>query len=432
MNIDQFKQAIALCHEAKVSIFGWGPKGLGKSTAPKAYAKSRFHFDEGTDKQKVQFGVKVLHAAQIEGSDLRGLPMADPENNRTKFLPPEDLPQHEFIDEDGVTFGKPGDEIPNLHNGRRVALYRGVLVLDELNRAEDDVIQAIFQLITDYACGGYTLPTGWSIVAAGNPSGAKYRVNSMVNDAAFISRFSHLHIEVDETYRNGWLSYMHDLESDPRIAEAITQFCCFRDENLCEKDGETDELAIEPNPRAWEYVLRIENAYKKMASPDPKVRTAVINGLLGLAVGSAYMNFNAPVTPQQILDTGVTPQIDKILADRAVVTRSGIQAILHGLASKAGKIAAPNEKQIANVFSFGRWLIKHGDDYRDLATAFFSALTAPELKSSLKGAAMINDSIRVLLMAKKQAGVWYGALAKDTELYKYVMNISYGNSSGAR
>ncbi len=430
MNIVDLQSAIELCHRANVPIFAWGAKGLGKSTAPKAYASSHFHFYDENGNGSVPYGYKTCYTAQMEASDIRGLPKDDLANGCTVYLPPKDLPLFEYINEDGVLFGKPGDPMPDLHLGKKVAKYCGIINFDELNRAEDDVIQAIFQIVTERACGGYIMPTGWGIMATGNQSGSKYRVNSMVKDAAFISRFAHTTIEVDDTYRSGWISYIQGLaDNDPLISEAITQFCCFKDEHLFIKDEEVEDLVIEPNPRGWEYVLRIELAAKKLQISDI-IRRSVISGLVGMTVANAYCEFNAPITPQQILDNGVTPEMAKILENTEKVGRGAIQAILHGLASKASKIESPNGKQIDNVFQFGRWLIAHGSSYRDLAVAFFRALTDKEFKDKerLKGASMFNESLRKLILQQKQGGVWYAALGKDKQLYEIMAKISYGNS----
>ncbi len=430
MNIIDLQSAIELCHVANVPIFAWGAKGLGKSTAPKAYASTHFHFYDENGKGSVPYGYKTCYAAQMEASDIRGLPKDDLENGCTVYLPPKDLPLAEFINEDGVLFGRPGDEMPKEHLGKKVARYRGIINFDELNRAEDDVIQAIFQIVTEKACGGYTMPTGWGLMATGNQSGAKYRVNSMVKDAAFISRFAHVTISVDDTYRAGWINFIHSLaESESTIAEGITQFCCFKDEHLFIADEEVEDLVVEPNPRGWEYVLRVELAAKKLQINDT-IRRRIICGLVGMSVASAYCEFNAPVTPQQILERGVTDAMAKILEDDDKVSRGAIQAILHGLASKAGKIADPNSKQITNVFSFGRWLMNNGDHYRDLAVAFFRALTGKEFESkqSLKGVSMINESLRKIILQQKQAGPWYNALAEDKPLYDLLSKTAYGPS----
>src|SRR5262249_58690591 len=102
--------------------------------------------------------------SQLEAADLRGLPERT-RDGRTRFLPSTDLPGGDLTEEaieNQLRTATPGER------KRLQPRYpRGVLFLDELNRAPDDVLQAAFQLVLDGAVGEYMLPDGWSVVAAG-------------------------------------------------------------------------------------------------------------------------------------------------------------------------------------------------------------------------------------------------------------------------
>ena len=170
MNVTNIKKAILLCRDSGITSFLWGHRGLGKSSLHEQIARS------------TAWGFINMRCSQMEASDLRGLP--DKENGMTVYRHPADLPHgHEDEDtcpacyfeknpeakkEDGIPreiFLIDGDEKQILQEG---AYCKGLLFLDEINRAEDDVLQAGFELVLDYKVGQYRVPKGWSVHCAGN------------------------------------------------------------------------------------------------------------------------------------------------------------------------------------------------------------------------------------------------------------------------
>lgn len=150
MNILEIKQCLPVLMRNKIVPFLWGYQGVGKTQTIKQLAKEN----------NLQF--IHLHLATQEVGDLVGL-LVHNADGTVKHARPEWFP----------TEGK------------------GILFLDELNRAHPDVLQAMFSLITEGTIHTHKLPEGWSIVAAGNYQNSSFNVTD-TSDAAWISRFCHI------------------------------------------------------------------------------------------------------------------------------------------------------------------------------------------------------------------------------------------------
>lgn len=151
MNIKEFKQFLPYAFKTNLSVMLHGQHGIGKSQAIKQFA-----LENG-----MQFVDRRL--SQMESGDLLGLP--DVSGEVTRYKIPSWLPTD-----------------PN---------SKGILFLDELNRARRDVLQGIFQLALDRELGDYRLPEGWHVVSAVNPNTDAYVVTDIL-DKALEDRFIHI------------------------------------------------------------------------------------------------------------------------------------------------------------------------------------------------------------------------------------------------
>lgn len=142
----------------KIPIMLVGGMGIGKSYAFKNVAKA--------------LNVKYvdLRLAQMEPGEITGIPYR--EGNVQKWSKPEWWPE----------------------NGTK-----GILVLEEVNRAPTDVRQAIFQLLNEYRINTHVLPDTWMIGIAINPDNGNYQVESL--DKAMLRRCLVIH---SETTVNSW------------------------------------------------------------------------------------------------------------------------------------------------------------------------------------------------------------------------------------
>lgn len=151
---------------AMVPICVWGVHGIGKTAIVQQVCEQRGW----------RFGY-VAPAQFEEMGDLHGLPVLDSAEDgpRTRFAAPDWVPR-----------------------GRGP----GVLLFDDLNRADDRILRGVMQLFQTGRMFSWELPAGWQIVATANPEGGSYSVTSM--DDAMLTRMLHLTLELDVTEWAEW------------------------------------------------------------------------------------------------------------------------------------------------------------------------------------------------------------------------------------
>jgi hypothetical protein len=210
MYISEVKQEIIDNYRLKISSLVWGPPGVGKSDLVRQVA------------QELNIACKDERIPTLDPVDLRGVPSV--EDGYTLFNIPSLLPR---VDRDGEF---------------------GLFFLDELPAAQPAMQAAAYQLTLDRKIGDYTLPDGWSIVAAGNNLGDK--AVSYRQSTALANRFGHydLEVNVDE-----WLAW--GLKSG--ISEDLLAFIKYRPNLLHDmeaKDGKMEHAF--PSPRTWNFVAQ--------------------------------------------------------------------------------------------------------------------------------------------------------------------------------
>jgi MoxR-like ATPase len=372
--IEVIKQAVLICREAEVTPFLWGHKGMGKSSLVRQLAEER------------GWGFVDLRCSQLEAADLRGLPHRGPDG-RTHFWPPADLPVGDLTAEEARALLGPEDptSLTTLHERRALQrqiqprLDHGILFLDELNRAADDVLHAAFQLVLDRAVGQYVLPPGWSVVAAGNFAEG-YTVNNF-DDPAFLDRFAHLVLTPGQTTAGEWVSWMRRKYSAE--ADAVIQFAMADLKHLY---GETKGglgFTIQPSPRSWEAVVRVL-AHAQGAAESPAVRE-VLAGLVGRELATAFRKHRVPILPEEILAAGVREVADRL----GRLDRQQLVGLMWGLVRLVEeRLDDPGSCEVA--LDFATFLAARAGD-RDLVLAFCRALAekdptvsgGPEIRAAL-------------------------------------------------
>jgi hypothetical protein len=191
-----------------LSVFIWGPPGVGKSSIVGQLAETH--------------GLEVidLRLSQLGPTDIRGLPAAH--QGSARWYPPSFLP----------TKG------------------RGILFLDEFNMATS-VMQGIAQqLVLDRKVGSYTVPDEWFIWAAGNRKEDAAAVFEMTGPMQ--NRYVHFHINADvkdQDFVGGFLSHVKTFFHPDVVAFLRT------------RPGfiyKMDQTALAwPSPRSWEMASEL-------------------------------------------------------------------------------------------------------------------------------------------------------------------------------
>lgn len=243
MNIQGIKQLLPFLLKNNIVPFFWGSQGIGKTQTVKQYCKEN------------DLDVRVLMCATQEVGDLIGLLVKD-DNGGVYHARPNWFP----------TEGK------------------GIIFLDELNRAPNDVLQAMFQFILEGRLHTHVLPTGWKIVAAGNYNSDRFTTTD-TSDAAWMSRFCHIDftptIEEFITYAEsrGMDDVAGFIREQPNMLE------------LAKKDGGSlDTSFIVPDRRAF-----IEGIGKLELETDfpEELKYEVYSGLIGTASAAAFLTWKS-------------------------------------------------------------------------------------------------------------------------------------------
>jgi hypothetical protein len=168
-------------------VLVWGKHGQGKTETVLDYAKKR------------NWQIAYCAPAQFEEmGDLHGMP---------KILDPNPM-----IDGDEITIYSPPSWIPKSEGP-------GIMVLDDINRADDRILRGVMQLLQNFELLSWKLPPKWQIVATANPDDGNYSVTSM--DDAMITRMLHVTLEFDV---NVWIKWAIENEIDERGISFVTLY----------------------------------------------------------------------------------------------------------------------------------------------------------------------------------------------------------------
>jgi hypothetical protein len=365
MKVRTLKEVTRICKKSNISMFCWGHRGIGKSSIIAQVAME----DEA--------GLIDMRCSQLEASDIRGLP--DRQNGRTIYLPPADMP---VADTDFKDFIQKYNELPEekkepYWNAMQPRLKKGYLFLDEVNRAQDDVLQSIFQLILDRKVGQYTLPAGWSVVCAGNFMEG-YMVNGFT-DPAFLNRFCHVTLSDGETTLDEWVEFMGNKFANGQASQVIE----FATQNVKHLDGDVDgELgfSVQPSRRSWDSVVRVEEACAGGGFSE-EARIETIAGLIGRELAMSYSRYSCPVKPRELVQTGVKAKEGQL----GKLNRNQMTGLMWGLVGFI-KPKIDEEKPGEVAMDFAEWMCKNNPD-KDLVVAFCKALVSG-------GGAGVDDHVR--------------------------------------
>ena len=210
----QAKKALRKAFNKKRPVFLWGPPGIGKSEIVVEIAN--------------EWGntlVIDLRMAQMEPTDIRGIPFFNKDLGVMDWAPPIELPSEELA-----------------------AQYDHVILfLDEMNSAMPAVQAAGYQLILNGRVGKYVLPSNVVIVAAGNrdsDKGVTYRM-----PMPLANRFLHLEMRSDFGSWQEW-AILNDIHKD------VIGYLSFAKQDLYDFDAKSSSRAF-ATPRTWTFVSEL-------------------------------------------------------------------------------------------------------------------------------------------------------------------------------
>lgn len=324
MKPTQIATALRACMKTKQPVFIWGEPGIGKSSVVAQVTK------EDPNNELIDLRLTLL-----ESPDLRGFPYRD--GGRMCFAIPDFLP----TDPD----------------------WQGTLFLDEMNKAEQGVQSAAYQLILNRRLGEYVLPEGCALVAAGNRETDQSQVFTMA--AALANRFLHLEYEPNFADWRKWAM-------NNNIRQEVVNFLNFRPALLHDFDPEKRAF---PTPRSWEFVHNILDS-----CDDQVVERNMIAGSVGEGAEAEFTSFlkiyrNLPdpdavlLAPSQAAvptDLATLYALCGALANRANENNFGRLLEYCGRLDDDFQVlcvrdAVVRNRLLANTDEFSRWAIKNSE-----------------------------------------------------------------------
>jgi hypothetical protein len=209
---------LEVAYRARRPVLLEGATGIGKSELVAHVAK------------KLGIAHTVLDLSLLEPPDLVGLPVT--EEGRTRYALPQFLPR------DGA----------------------GILMLEELNRAERYIQQPALQLLTARCLHEYVLPEGWACFAAINPETGDYQVTPL--DAALRARFLQVAVRPD---RASWLAWAGAHGVHPAVCALVRAH---------------ERIFEQVPPRSWTYAAAMLSSMQPHELADTTLVRDVLAGYL--------------------------------------------------------------------------------------------------------------------------------------------------------
>lgn len=327
-----------------------GKPGIGKSQSIQQVCKEfGVSFENGNYHE-------IRASMVVDSSDLTGLPVV------TKKLRVLQGSSEEY--EPTTMYSRPDQlpiDTPSLSDEERNKLH--VIFFDEINRSSDpSIMNAIFQVTTEFKIGPHKLLPNVIILLALNPEAEGYLVNSM--DPALINRLCFL-------FMNTSFADWKDYAERKGINQGIIDFLeAHRDllshDGIIKTDGADKRF---PTPRAWENVNRQIDLFGFDFDSDNKeeqdVAYKVVAGVIGEQTAIDFVTFmrtnaNArPFTGEQIVNgylantriQNTIKAVDskglrKYDTTKVQQTLAGVQDMIKKEQNKL------SEKQLANILGF--------------------------------------------------------------------------------
>lgn len=162
----------------------WGRHGIGKTQLVRELAR--------------ELGCRFAYIAPAqfeEMGDLIGMPKVVTGaggSEVSRFMPPEWAPR------------EPGP---------------GILLIDDVNRADDRILRGIMQLLQNHELVSWRLPPRWHIILTANPDGGDYSVTPL--DDAMLTRMLHVTLVFEV---KSWARWAERAGVDPRGIEFVLSY----------------------------------------------------------------------------------------------------------------------------------------------------------------------------------------------------------------
>jgi MoxR-like ATPase len=292
MNVASLKKTLPVLIKNRIVPLLWGYQGVGKTQIT------------GQIVAEMGYGFVKLNLASQEVGDLIGLMQRDEKTEVSYHTRPRWFP----------TEGK------------------GVVFLDEINRAHPDVIQAMYPFVLEGVMHEHRLPPGWRVVAAANYQSDEFTVTD-TSDSAWMSRFCHIHFEpsVEE-----FVAY-----AESRGHETVASFIAAEPEMLEVRKKQRPEVPVSPDRRSYMDML----APLERENLDDGDRYEIYRGLIGETAATRFMQFKKQSTERLRLKD-IVDDYGKV---RAVVRTLARKVVAEAMETRLDLLQRPIEELVATL-----------------------------------------------------------------------------------
>jgi MoxR-like ATPase len=237
VNINDIKNCLPTLLKNNIVPYLHGAQGVGKTQVVRQIAKD------------LNMGFVALYLSNLEVGDLIGL-LDRNDSGEVYHMRPNWFP----------TGGK------------------GIIFLDEFNRAHPDVLQAMLPFALDKTLHTHKLPEGWHIVVAGNYNNNNFNVTD-ISDAALLSRFCHI------DFRPSPEEFI--IYAEANGAESVAKFIRHNKELLETPASSFDNSIVTPDRRSWfDMIGKLE----KETAIDEQ-RFELYSGIIGQVAAGSFLSF---------------------------------------------------------------------------------------------------------------------------------------------
>lgn len=260
MNLQTIKKVMPILLKNKIVPFLHGGPGVGKTQIVKSIGDE--HFD----------GTITLNLASQDVGDLIGLLDKDAQNKgAVKHLRPNWFP----------TEG------------------RWLIFLDEINRAQRDVIQPMYTFLQTGKLHTHQLPEGCRLVAAGNYSNDNF-ITTDITDHAFLDRFVHIDVQPNN---KEWIEWSKSKKGMPSV---MANFFLDRPEMAADDFGSFDFSLVKKTRRAWDEMVIPFFTTEKDVLTEPELKELMF-GMVGTAATASFFEY--------LESNKSLPEVDELLSN---------------------------------------------------------------------------------------------------------------------
>lgn len=230
-----------------------GERGIGKTEVLKQVA------------QELGWGYQAVYPSSLEGPDFMGLVVKDLDAGVTRYLAPEFLPVEKSVE-------------------RGLFPEQGLLVVEELNRAEVQTIHTLYPLLLERKINTHKVHDGWKIAVAMNPDSVAYTTVSM--DMAALDRILVIPVE---PHLDDYIDY--SLATEEYDRDVLDYLNVYPDMLLVTDQADSaDTMGKSPCPRAWTRVQHLRVKARIGIKEDPG-DVEIVAGLVGSKAASSLFGY---------------------------------------------------------------------------------------------------------------------------------------------